>query len=96
MTVPSWTIRLSERSSGSTSPRFSRQRRSSAASSSPMMIRASEPPMKERRSHADLPTNVFNLFSPNAHELEFELIEILLIRFSLRVNRISIKRLAAT
>src|SRR5229473_441019 len=47
--VPSCTIRLPERSSGSTSPRFSRQRRIKAASSLPMMIRASEPPMKERR-----------------------------------------------
>ena len=45
---PSWTIRLPDRSSGSTSPRFSRQRRNRAASSSPMMIRASEPPMKLR------------------------------------------------
>ena len=43
-------MRLPDRSSGSTSPRFSRQSRSSAASSSPMMIRASEPPMKARRS----------------------------------------------
>ena len=50
MTVPSWTIRLSERSSGSTSPRFSRHSRNRAVSSSPMMIRASEPPMKDRRS----------------------------------------------
>ena len=41
--------RLPDRSSGSTSPRFSRHSRSRAASSSPMMIRASEPPMKERR-----------------------------------------------
>jgi hypothetical protein len=40
---------LPERSSGSTSPRFSRHSRSRAASSSPIMIRASEPPMKERR-----------------------------------------------
>ena len=47
---PSWTMRLPERSSGSTSPRFSRQSRSRAASSSPMMIRASEPPMNVRRS----------------------------------------------
>ena len=42
-------MRLPDRSSGSASPRFSRQRRISAASSLPMMIRASEPPMKERR-----------------------------------------------
>ena len=46
VTKPSWTMRLPERSSGSTSPRFSRQSRSRAASSLPMMIRASEPPMK--------------------------------------------------
>ena len=44
--TPSWTMRLPDRSSGSTSPRFSRQSRSRAASSLPMMIRASEPPMK--------------------------------------------------
>ena len=48
VTRPSWTMRLPERSSGSASPRFSRQRRSRAASSVPMMIRASEPPMKVR------------------------------------------------
>ena len=48
VTAPSWTMRLPERSSGSASPRFSRQSRSRAASSSPMMIRASEPPMKVR------------------------------------------------
>src|SRR5262245_41566033 len=47
--APSWTTRLPERSSGSVSPRFSRQRRIRAASSLPMMIRASEPAMKERR-----------------------------------------------
>ena len=41
-------MRLPERSSGSASPRFSRQRRIKAASSLPMMIRASEPPMKLR------------------------------------------------
>ncbi len=35
---------------GSTSPRFSRQRRRRVDSSSPMIIRASEPPMKQRRS----------------------------------------------
>ena len=46
-------MRLPDRSSGSTSPRFSRQSRSRAASSSPMMIRASEPPMKLRRSDLD-------------------------------------------
>ena len=42
---------------GSTSPRFSRQSRSKLSSSSPMMIRASDPPMNERRSPSfDLPT----------------------------------------
>jgi hypothetical protein len=50
VTVPSWTTRLPERSSGSASPRFSRQRRRSKVSSAPMMIRASDPPMKCRRS----------------------------------------------
>jgi hypothetical protein len=45
--------RTSDRSSGSTSPRFSRQRRTRPASSSPMMIRASEPPRNERRSLPD-------------------------------------------
>src|SRR5262249_27100284 len=47
--APSWTTRLLDRSSGSASPRFSRQSRSRAASSPPMIIRASEPPMKQRR-----------------------------------------------
>ena len=46
VTAPSWTIRFPERSSGSTSPRFSCHSRTKAASSLPMMIRASEPPMK--------------------------------------------------
>ena len=46
---PSCTMRLPDRSSGSASPRFSRQRRTRAASSLPMMIRASEPPTNERR-----------------------------------------------
>ena len=46
VTRPSWTTRLLERSSGSASPRFSRHSRSKAASSLPMIIRASEPPMK--------------------------------------------------
>jgi len=36
---PSWTIRLRDKSSGSTSPRFSRQSRSRAASSLPIMSR---------------------------------------------------------
>ena len=39
VTTPSWTMRLPDKSSGSTSPRFSRQSRSRASSSSPMMIR---------------------------------------------------------
>src|SRR5262249_53356838 len=43
--LPSWTMRLPARSSGSASPRQSRTR---ATSSPPMMIRASEPPMKLR------------------------------------------------
>src|SRR5262245_61498001 len=46
--LPSCTMRLPDRSLGSASPRFSRQRRIRAASSLPMMIRASEPPMKLR------------------------------------------------
>jgi len=46
--APSCTIRLLERSSGSASPRFSRHNRMRAGSSLPMMIRASEPPMKVR------------------------------------------------
>jgi hypothetical protein len=45
---PSWTMRLPERSSGPTSPRFSCQRRIRAFSFCPIMIRASEPPMKLR------------------------------------------------
>src|SRR5215831_21390060 len=48
VTAPSCTIRLPDRSSGSASPRFCCQRRVRAASSFPMMIRASEPPMKLR------------------------------------------------
>ena len=47
--TPSWTMRLPERSSGSASPRFSPQRRTRAASSVPIMMRASDPPMKPRR-----------------------------------------------
>src|SRR5262245_14612000 len=46
--APSCTMRLPDKSSGSASPRFSHQRRTSAASSVPIMIRASEPPMKLR------------------------------------------------
>src|SRR5580700_8531671 len=47
---PSWTMRLPDRSSGSTSPRFSRQSRTRATSSLPITIRASEPPMNVRLS----------------------------------------------
>src|SRR5208337_849965 len=47
--TPSCTTRLPDRSSGSTSPRFSRHSRISAASSGLIIIRASEPPMKSRR-----------------------------------------------
>jgi hypothetical protein len=46
--APSCTMRLSDKSSGSASPRFSRHRRIRAASSLPIMILASEPPMKVR------------------------------------------------
>jgi hypothetical protein len=42
-------MRLPERSSGSSSPRFSCQSRTRAASSLPMRTRASEPPMNVRR-----------------------------------------------
>ena len=54
MATPSWTTRLSLKSSGSASPRFSFHRRMSAASSALMMIRASEPPMKRRRLYVFL------------------------------------------
>src|SRR5262245_52328078 len=47
--VPNCTIKLPDKSLGSTSPRFSRQRRTNAASSLPMMMGASEPPMNEWR-----------------------------------------------
>src|SRR5215470_890083 len=55
--APSCTMRLPERSSGSASPRFSRQRRIKAASSLPIMIRASEPPTKYLRLEG---SSVFN------------------------------------
>src|SRR5262249_42199896 len=48
--APSCTTRLRDKSSGSASPRFSRQSWTRAASSWPMMIRTSEPPMNIRRS----------------------------------------------
>src|SRR5215212_4786580 len=51
--TPSRTTRLLDRSAGSTSPRFSCLRRRRAASSLPMIIRASEPPMKSRRLGTD-------------------------------------------
>src|SRR5262249_35741875 len=47
--APSCTTKLPDRSSGFASPRFSRQSWIRAASSLPMMMRASEPPMKVRR-----------------------------------------------
>src|SRR5262245_38430580 len=53
---PSWTRRLLDKSSGSASPRFSRQSWIRAASSLPMMILASEPPMNVRRSDGPAPT----------------------------------------
>src|SRR5215217_6221090 len=59
VTVPSWTRRLPDRSSGSISPRFSRQTQSRAASSWPIMIRASEPPTKVRRFSVDF--NIANI-----------------------------------
>src|SRR5215510_8914663 len=46
--APSCTTKLPDKSSGSASPRFSRHNWIRAASSLPMMIRASEPPMKLR------------------------------------------------
>lgn len=55
-------MRLSERSSGS--PRFSRQRRIRLSWSSSMMMRASEPPMKWRRSFG------FNLMMRLRHSFE--------------------------
>ncbi len=48
--TPSWTTRLSLKSSGSASPRFSFHSRFRAVSSGLIMIRASDPPMKSRRS----------------------------------------------
>src|SRR5262245_41529506 len=51
--LPSCTMSLPERSSGSASPRFRRHSRTRAASSLPMMLRASERPMKELRLSYD-------------------------------------------
>ena len=94
--VPSCTTRLPERSSGSISPRFSRQRRVRAASSPPMMIRASEPPTKVRRSNAK-PVEldaILNVLFIDAASLELnseeKSIEIILIRGGCDVNRNSI------
>src|SRR6516165_9744235 len=50
--MPSCTIRLCAKLSGAISPRFSRHSRISSAASSPIMMRASEPPMKLRRSRS--------------------------------------------
>ena len=47
--APSCTIRLPDKSFASASPRFSRQSWIRATSSLPMIILASEPPMKARR-----------------------------------------------
>src|SRR5260370_6007357 len=69
--APSCTMRFPDRSSGSASPRFSRQRRTRAASSVPMMIRASDPPINERRLLYD---SVHNLAFTNA--LRFGLPEV--------------------
>src|SRR5258708_2544610 len=61
---PSCTMRLPDRSSGSASPRFSRQRRTKADSSLPIMMRASEPPMNERRlSYALVQGGIFITYS---------------------------------
>jgi hypothetical protein len=48
--LPIWTARMSLKSSGSASPRFSRHSRSSFFSSPPMMVFASEPPSASLRS----------------------------------------------
>jgi hypothetical protein len=46
---PNWTIRLSDRSSGSIFTSFFTPKPDQRAFTIPMMIRASEPPMKQRR-----------------------------------------------
>jgi hypothetical protein len=56
---------FAERSSGPTSPRFSCQRRIRAFSSCPMMMRASEPPMKWRRPSFDCVRMSDFMLSPN-------------------------------
>jgi hypothetical protein len=48
VTLPNWTIRFSDRSSGSISLRYSRHRRMRLATSLPIIIRASEPPRNPR------------------------------------------------
>src|SRR5215471_7269067 len=72
--LPSCTMRLPDRSSGSASPRFSRQSRTRAASSAPIMIRASEPPMKARRSTEpfDMATNHKWLHHFRCNNLSFD------------------------
>ena len=67
--TPSWTTRLSTRSSGSASPRFSFHSRISAASSGLMMIRASEPPMKSRRLTAFFAAISKPMNSPKANSM---------------------------
>src|SRR5262249_9521926 len=68
--LPSCTMRLPERSSGSTSPRFSRQSRTRAASSLPMMMRASEPPINELRlSYEFVEIRDFMLLAPQERDL---------------------------
>ena len=71
MATPSWTTRLSLRSSGSASPRFSFHSRISAASSGLMMIRASDPPMKSRRFSAFFAAISEPLKSPKANSMTF-------------------------
>src|SRR6266568_2504665 len=67
--LPSCTMRFPDRSSDSASPRFSRHRRSKAASSSPMMTRASEPPMKELRlSYEFVKIRDFMLLAPQERD----------------------------
>src|SRR5262249_8991065 len=62
--APSCTRRLRDRSSGSASPRFSRHKRTRAASSLPIMIRASEPPTNEcRLSYGFLHAGSFMTYS---------------------------------
>ena len=95
---PELTMRFPERSSGTISPRFSSQRRRRAASSLPIITRASEPPMKVRRStHFPDLASLLDIVLPSGAQLLAieaesgnELIEVLLIQFSPPVNRNSI------